>query len=255
MKKCIKLFAGLFAACLLLVAGPIQAAKAPKVDICHFDAAEGIFKPISVSGNALQPHLDNHGDQLPGVDPGTGMPILDEECSVVMAPPAVLARAYIDVDRSGDYNAMVDVDISQLVDTDGSGGPSVGDSVLLGQYPKTFDPCPLPTKACTDLGNYAPGPFPVTAISTFIPLRVVVSTAGANEYDWSANPDGESWVDRNAFNDLDIRSDVRTIFSESPDQISVGGAPRESAPSEPTNEITLSPSDDYFLAVDVGAMP
>jgi hypothetical protein len=65
----------------LLAAGAAQAAKAPKVDICHFDAEEGIFKPISLNGNAVANHVENHGDQFPNIDPPEGGIELDEYCS------------------------------------------------------------------------------------------------------------------------------------------------------------------------------
>ena len=64
----------------LLAAGAAQAAKVPAVDICHFDAEEGIFKPISISGNAVANHVENPGDQFPNVDPPDGRLTLDEDC-------------------------------------------------------------------------------------------------------------------------------------------------------------------------------
>lgn len=42
------------------------AKKAQKEDICHFDKDTGLFKAISVSGNAIATHFSQHGDVLPG---------------------------------------------------------------------------------------------------------------------------------------------------------------------------------------------
>jgi hypothetical protein len=41
------------------------AKKAAKVDICHYDADADLFKVINISGNAVDKHIENHGDSLP----------------------------------------------------------------------------------------------------------------------------------------------------------------------------------------------
>lgn len=43
--------------------GPVSAAPAPKVTICHFSEDTGTFAPITISGNAVDAHLTNHGDR------------------------------------------------------------------------------------------------------------------------------------------------------------------------------------------------
>lgn len=152
MNKTLHIAISLLAACLLFAAGPAHAAKMPKVDICHFDADEGIYKKSAVSGNAMQPHLD-HGDVIPGVDNEPPLPDLDDDCFAIIVPDPI-ARAYIDVDRDGAYDATKDVDIAVLLDTDASGGLSVGDTMELGQYPKDFNPCPAQTLLSCDLGTF-----------------------------------------------------------------------------------------------------
>ncbi len=65
------------------------AEKMPKVDLCHNDEGEdGIhgteddsWSKISVSGNAKQKHIDNHGDLEIGVD------ITEAECDALVNPP------------------------------------------------------------------------------------------------------------------------------------------------------------------------
>lgn len=162
MNPIYKLIAGLFTACLLLVAGPLHAAKAPKVDICHYDADEAIYKLIAVSGNAQQPHL-THGDLIPEVDNGLGELSLDTDCFAVV-PPTVLARAYIDKNRDGEYDGTIDVDILQLLDSDGFPGFTVGDTVVYGQYPTTFDPCDDQI-TCPRIGTFTAPPDRVTFIT------------------------------------------------------------------------------------------
>lgn len=53
-----------------------------KVDICHFDLDYGVWKLLSISGNAIEWHFENHDDGLPEDDTlGTGTP-LDSTCEV-----------------------------------------------------------------------------------------------------------------------------------------------------------------------------
>lgn len=53
-----------------------------KVDICHFDLDYGVWKLLSISGNAIEGHFENHDDGLPEDDTlGTGTP-LDSTCEV-----------------------------------------------------------------------------------------------------------------------------------------------------------------------------
>lgn len=236
-----------------LLAGPVQAAKAPQVDICHFDADKGIFKPIAISGNAVQKHLDNHGDQLPNVDPGSGAPILDEDCLVVIAPPAVLARAYIDVDKNENYDGNVDIEIAELVDTHRNGEPSVGDTVQLGQYPTSFDPC-LAT-SCSDIGSWNPTPLPVTAVENDTPgQRVDVRSASGTLYRW--NVEGVEF--ERLFIDSSSVGAGSTIISDyrfgASDLLAVpdGGEPDPSDPVVPTL-FQVSTQDDYFLNIEFPA--
>jgi hypothetical protein len=41
-------------------------APADKVDVCHYSADDDGFHLISISGNALEVHIENHGDVMPG---------------------------------------------------------------------------------------------------------------------------------------------------------------------------------------------
>jgi len=59
---------------------PALAAKADNVDICHFDMDYGVWKLISISGNAVDMHFTNHDDGLPdGATLGT-VTLLDDGC-------------------------------------------------------------------------------------------------------------------------------------------------------------------------------
>ena len=123
-----------------------------RIAVCHYDADTGLFKPLRLKAIAASNHLEKHADQLPGVDPGTGAPVLDEDCMVIL-PPAVLARAYIDVNRNGAYDSMDDVEVAEWVDTNRDNAPTIGDTVRLGQVPLSMDPCP--DGLCEDLASFA----------------------------------------------------------------------------------------------------
>lgn len=47
-----------------------QAANPNKVDVCHFDEESGTFHLINIDDNAVQKHIDNHGDFFPAAEGG-----------------------------------------------------------------------------------------------------------------------------------------------------------------------------------------
>ncbi len=160
-----KTYAGLITAAVLvgsLAMTSAQAASAPKVDICHFDADEGIFKPISVNGNAVSKHVENHGDQFPNTDPGSGGITLDEDCFADTSPQLhVFARAFIDVNQNTTYESDTDIDIAIVEDTNDSKQLDVGDTFQSFQYPLSFDPCPLGACDSNLIGNYSSVPLAI----------------------------------------------------------------------------------------------
>lgn len=160
--------------CIGLIA-EAQAAKMPMVDICHWDVGAKAYRKLQVSENALEGHLTNHGDVMAPHDEGDLS--LDENCEVREA--GVLARAFIDVnpnDMDG-YNPVLDIDIAVLWDTNSDHVPSIGDTLILNQFPTTFDPCPGPQLGplanCSYIGNIGsvgtaePGSFPITGMGIF----------------------------------------------------------------------------------------
>ena len=163
-----KTYAGLITAAVLvgsLAMTSAQAASAPKVDICHFDADEGIFKPISVNGNAVSKHVENHGDQFPNTDPGSGGITLDEDCFADTSPQLhVFARAFIDVNQNTTYESDTDIDIAIVEDTNDSKQLDVGDTFQSFQYPLSFDPCPLGACDSNLIGNYSSAPLTIDSL-------------------------------------------------------------------------------------------
>ncbi len=131
-----------FVAVCVFGAGQVEAHKMPKSEICHFKKRKGIFKKISVSGRAARKHIRRHGDSHPGEFNPVHMVTLDDDCNIVDNPPLVLARAFTELKDvpNGIYDPNQDISIAALVDADGSGDVSDGDTVTLGDYPLQFEP-------------------------------------------------------------------------------------------------------------------
>jgi hypothetical protein len=242
---------GALAACILFAAGAAQAAKAPKVDICHFDAEEGIFKPISVNGNAVRKHVEKHGDRFPNVDPPDGGLVLDEDClGIITLPPYVFARAYIDVNKNQNYEGETDIDIAYVEDVNNNGILEIGDQIIFSQYPLNFDPCPA-GDCSAGVGNFSAPPTLITAIEHNSPtqLSLNVSQNGYSLFDITFTNDattqslylgGVDWCE--------LRDDVRNTL---PDRLRIDDDEGTclAIPESRVNLAFLDPADGYFLQI------
>ncbi len=162
--------------------GEVEARKKSKMEICHYDEDKGIFELIFVNGNAIRAHLDNHGDIFPGGTDGTIT--LDGDCNEVVLH-RTLARAYIDRDRSGSFNAAQDVVIAELIDTNDDNMASAGDTVVLNEYPLDFDPCPDPQGTCTETGKFNPVVPLIGTQATNSNSSLSVTIASQTQYVWT----------------------------------------------------------------------
>ena len=69
---------------MLLTAAPLGA-KPNKVDVCHLDG-NGTYRLITIAEPAVDSHLSNHGDALPGDDhPDPGY-VFGDDCTAVEDP-------------------------------------------------------------------------------------------------------------------------------------------------------------------------
>jgi hypothetical protein len=59
---------------------PAFADPQEKVDICHFDMDYGVWVLISISGNAVDMHFNNHDDGFPGGETVITFCQVDELC-------------------------------------------------------------------------------------------------------------------------------------------------------------------------------
>jgi hypothetical protein len=57
-----------------------------KVEICHFQRGQGSWKLLSVGQSAVDAHLKNHDDAIPGGTTSQTGTMLDEDCTVVTCP-------------------------------------------------------------------------------------------------------------------------------------------------------------------------
>ena len=244
-----------FVVVCFLGGGHANAAKVPKEDICHFDADTGLFTKISVSGNAKQKHLNNHGDALPGGTNIAGTIDVDENC-IEVNPPDVIARAYIDKNREPGYQGDKDIVIAELLDSDGTPGLTVGDTIVLGQYPLTFDPCPTIDAACTEIGNYGPVITPITVAQitpTPISDSVTVLSPTGTLYRWRASPQFEVWIYDTPGPGFDgLINDFRGGGSGLIPGDGLFQSSGEPNPSDPVASAQqLQGQDDYFIAVEL----
>ena len=240
--------------CILGV-GQVEAATVPTVEICHFDTTEGVFKKLSINGNAVQWHLEQHGDLFPGSSNDEETIFLDDDCNEVV-PPVVLARAYIDVNRNGSYEPSDDYEIATLIDDSAAPDniPSPGDKVLLSQYPETFDPCPLPDMTCEFVGLFnPPAPILVSAVNPFTAERIRVTSQTGDTYTWSEGGDGIELFTIIQNGGLVVIRDSTLNFLF--DQILISPTGDEINPSSNPEDTQLVSTDDYFMNVEVLVTP
>lgn len=91
MRKSVGLLAVAGIVAVVPVAGAASAKndKNVKVDVCHA-TGNGDYVLINISENAVDKHVDKHGDLFPGdVVPGGESMVLDENCEMVDAGPTV----------------------------------------------------------------------------------------------------------------------------------------------------------------------
>jgi len=244
-----------FVAVCVLGAAQVEAHQMPITKICHFKKRKGVFKKISVSRRAARRHLRRHADLFPGGTSADGSITVDKHCKVVAAPTPVLARAYIDADRNGEYALSEDIEIAELRDTNLDGITSIGDTIVLRQFPTSLDPCPLPTGDCTNgIGNYNPAStLLVTDVIESTPPDLIVVIVGTVSYAWLNNTASERFTHGEPFSTI---TDAFLMDDENFINIQSGGQPDPSSPPAPVNttatEDEADPvlANDYFLNVE-----
>jgi hypothetical protein len=238
----------LLAAALLLLAAsaPAALATADKVAVCHYDTDTGTWVLIQVSdnGSAVDKHLA-HGDAYPG-DPVPNMPgyHFDGACVPVADSPLVFAVAWTNVDGIPGYDPSDgDVLIAEIVDTDGSGTLSAGDSVVMGQYPTSFS-------APYNFGNWGVTSHTITSIGLADPTDVSVSSSLYDGYDFMNDPltqQAELYGESTQYSIAQLQD---SFTSALPDAITLyTGSP--SAPQADFFALRYNDSNDPFIDVAI----
>ncbi len=225
---------------------------APNTSFYGCSAPDERYTPLILEGLDCD---DDNSDINPGATEVAGNNV-DENCDgvVEVEQATVLARAYIDVNRNGDYDGAIDVNISQLLDSDENGIPSVGDEVLLGQYPTTFDPCPA--EICQSLGAYVTGPFVVDSV-TPTPSTTIFVGSNAEAYLWNATQSSQERFERQSTAptsaNLDLFRDQHTA-SPTTDVTKITQTGLAS-PDTPAFISSIITGDDYFINVEFPGTP
>jgi hypothetical protein len=173
-----------------------------------------------------------------------------KECTVFandvgtpVLPPPPLAVAYTNLDGVSGFDPAVDLLIAKVVDDNGDGIPSVGDSIITAQYPLDLD--------AASFGTFAVTSHPVVAVNSwtsgllfvlsdkFPPAHRFISSSTSEVYS-----EGSSGAFASFFDYID---------SGSEDFIGVVGI----SPSQPDTPVGLSdqrvvrPEDNAFIDVDI----
>ncbi|MEE9345764.1 MAG: hypothetical protein V3U88_09190 [Methylococcales bacterium] len=182
---------------------------------------------------------------------------------LTVEPTFVLARAYINRDRIDGFDPFEDLVIAELLDTDPASDAvaSVGDTVILNQYPTSFDPCPIINNTladCTDIGTFSEKEFPIVNITTFSNTNTAFSTVFQEDahITWnisngSERLEGISILDEQIgpFDGF-IADFLVTEMPENPDVILL----KENTTGNPQPPIErkemVSQQDDYFINVE-----
>ena len=110
---------------------PAEANPDPKIEVCHFQIDNGLYKKLTIGVGAWPDH-EMHGDRnAANVD----------DCNA--PPPHQFVVAYINIDGQSGFDANIDIMIASVEDTNGSTVVDVGDTVKMGYYP-------LSTSGCSD---------------------------------------------------------------------------------------------------------
>ena len=131
---------------------------------------------IDLTGQSVGDHTVNVAVGLKNGGVGTG----SASFTVVVAPPSVFAVAFSDTNGNHTYEGGTDRLIAALVDTNGDGDVSVGDTVETDVFPLTLDPV-------DDFGAFTVKSALVTSVAGFTSGSVQVTTT-ATLITWATGP-------------------------------------------------------------------
>ena len=229
---------------------PIEAKGLEKIDICHKDNEEGIFKHIKISAGSQQAHFDNHGDKEYTEGANCNDP----------SPPWRFAIAFINVDDIPGYDNTVDIMVAGLYDTNGNYIVDAGDTVVTHSFPLQFAPCGDSVTQCLDVRAFKVNTQVITEVGEVNSTTIRVEWKSMR-YSWFDSVGGEAYEERDqlAFFDEDGTitrfEDEITLGAGEGDKLFVG----DRSPSRPTEEASITRGgngmDDNFIDVKVHLPP
>jgi hypothetical protein len=158
---------------------------------------------------------------------------------VPMAKEKFLAVAFTDVNGNDNYNPGKDVLIAALQDTDLSGSVTLGDTVILGDYPRLDG-----SIAGTLLGPDTT----ITRVDVATSTEVGVGVANGN-IDWFAGPGAELFFTQPAPNTTELFLQDAILAASSDIVVANSSVLGPALPNTDVNESTVRFGDQPFLDV------
>ena len=137
--------------------------------------------------------------------PSTSIPEQVETLQSLSAENRVFALAYSNINGVDGFQEGTDVLISKLVDTNGDGEVSAGDTIIMGQYPANFEANAF---ADFDLKEHV-----VTKVIGNDQYQINVIAGGAS-ISWIASPDLEKYIELLNFRTVEIFDNLSSRFSD-----------------------------------------
>jgi hypothetical protein len=157
----------------------------------------------------------------------------------------ILAVAYSDIDGLDGYSTG-DVMINEIVDTNGDGVPSKGDTIVMGRYPTSTNPGP------GDFADWGVKSHVVDVVLTADQTEVtVMSTIGATHWWWSDSPNPSEYDEYAEWlvEESDFEDKVGASVADSVD-VHTGSPSQPVAPILDPGTLGLS-GDDRFIDVEL----
>lgn len=204
--------------------------------VCHFQSGGGTYKLLELPAKAHSAHL-RHGDANPGdFVPGSDEQLrLDGSCQVV--PVEADSVGTFALARSGA------VSVAELVDSNGDGIPSAGDTVLMGQYPLDFD--------ASGFGSFNKAEHTVEVVEVCDAnrwLRVTVDTPSGSFVDFFDGGMERFWEHRPNLDNTMLRDGI----TRSTDKIEAEvNSPSEPDPPVDLDRRSVGEGDDHFVDVEL----
>ncbi len=214
----------------------------------HDDLVAGGAGPDVLGGDDGNDRIDGGvGVDLCSQGTGTGSKV---RCELPVPEPPTLVIAYSDVDNDHAYD-VGDVMISKIVDTDGNGDVSVGDTIKMGQYP-THPGVIKPAKLRSQFEDWKVKSHVVDTVVPDAANVVNVTTASGGKFIWvkATATDADLYLEELGSVLTVLIDDIEADENDESDLVHVDPG----SPSQPTSDLeSYGPGkgDDGFIDVEM----